>query len=331
MLNNIEFANPELLYLLLLLPLMGVWYWYKSSRSKAEVQLSSTQAFAHSRKSLRQYLYHLLPILRILSVGLLIVALARPQSTSSSKDITIEGIDIVMAVDISGSMLAEDLKPNRLEAAKDVAIDFIDGRPNDRVGLVVFAGETFTQVPLTTDHTVLKNLFAEVKSGMIEDGTALGDGLATAVSRLRDSKAISKVIIILTDGVNNAGAVDPVSAAEIAELYGIRIYAIGVGSQGTAPYPVQTAFGIRYQNMEVEIDEELLQKVADMTEGKYFRATSNTKLKSIYEEIDTLEKSKIDVTEFHKKSEEFWLLALVALLLFSLEIILRNTIFRTTP
>ncbi len=331
MLNNIEFANPEFFYLLLLLPLMGAWYWYKSRRSKAEVQLSSTQAFARNRKSLRQYLYHLLPVLRILSVGLLIVALARPQSTSSSQDITIEGIDIVMAIDISGSMLAEDLKPNRLEAAKDVAVDFIDGRPNDRVGLVVFAGETFTQVPLTTDHTVLKNMFAEVKSGMIEDGTALGDGLATAVSRLRDSKAISKVIIILTDGVNNAGAVDPLSAAEIAELYGIRIYAVGVGSRGTAPYPVQTAFGIRYQNMEVEIDEELLQKVADMTDGKYFRATSNNKLKSIYEEIDALEKSKIDVTEFHKKSEEFWLYAFFALLLFSLEIILRNTIFRTTP
>lgn len=331
MLKNLEFANPEYFYLLLVIPLMAVWYWYKNRRSKAEIQLSTTLPFAQTGISARQVLYHSLFALRILTVALLILALARPQTSSSSQDVTIEGIDIVMAIDISSSMLAEDLKPNRLEAAKNVAIDFIDGRPNDRVGLVVFAGETFTQVPLTTDHSVVKNLFKEIKSGMIEDGTAIGDGLATAVSRLRESKAISKVIIILTDGVNNAGAVDPVSAAEIAELYGIRIYAIGVGSMGTAPYPVQTPFGIRYQDMEVEIDEELLQNVVAMTEGKYFRATSNNKLKSIYNEIDELEKSKIDVTEFHKKSEEFYLFALLALLLFIIEILLKNTVFRTTP
>lgn len=331
MFNNIEFANPEFFYLLLVIPLMGLWYWYKNKRSKAEIQISSTLPFAQNGISLRQVLFHGLFILRILAVALLIVALARPQTSSSSQDVTIEGIDIVMAVDISSSMLAEDLKPNRLEAAKDVAISFIDGRPNDRVGLVVFAGETFTQVPLTTDHSVVKNLFEEIKSGMIEDGTAIGDGLATAVSRLRESKAISKVIIILTDGVNNAGAVDPVSAAEIAKLYGIRIYAIGVGSMGTAPYPVQTPFGIRYQDMEVEIDEDLLENVAEMTDGKYFRATSNSKLEDIYKEIDELEKSKIDVTEFHKKTEEFLPFALLALLLVILEILLKNTVFRTTP
>ncbi len=331
MLKNFEFANPEFFYLLLVIPLMGVWYWYKNKRSKAEIHISSTLPFAQTGLGAKQILYHSLFALRVLTVALLIVALARPQTSSSSQDVTIEGIDIVMAMDISSSMLAEDLKPNRLEAAKNVAIDFIGGRPNDRVGLVVFAGETFTQVPLTTDHTVVKNLFHEIKSGMIEDGTAIGDGLATAVSRLRESKAISKVIIILTDGVNNSGAVDPVSAAEIAELYGIRIYAIGVGSIGTAPYPVQTPFGIRYQDMEVEIDEDLLQNVAAMTDGKYFRATSNNKLESIYKEIDELEKSKIDVTEFHKKSEEFLPFALLALLLFALEIFLRNTVFRTTP
>jgi Ca-activated chloride channel family protein len=308
-----------------------VWYWYKNNHSKAEIQLSSTLPFAQSRKTFRQYSYHILFVLRIVAVALLIVALARPQTTSSSQDITIEGIDIVMAIDISSSMLAEDLKPNRLDAAKNVAGDFIDGRPNDRMGLVVFAGETFTQVPLTTDHDVLSHMFDEIKSGMIEDGTALGDGLATSVSRLRDSKAISKVIILLTDGVNNMGAVDPVSAAEIAKLYGIRIYTIGVGSMGMAPYPVQTAFGLRYQDMEVKIDEELLQEVAAMTEGKYFRATSNRKLEDIYEEIDALEKSKIDVTEFHKKSEEFTIFALLALLLFGLEILLKFTVFRTTP
>jgi Ca-activated chloride channel family protein len=331
MLNNIEFANPEYLYLLLVIPLMGLWYWLKIRRSKAEIQISGTGFFSGTHWSWRQWLYHTLFLFRILAIALLIVAIARPQSTSSSQDITIEGIDIVMAMDISSSMLAEDLKPNRLEAAKDVAIDFIKNRPNDRMGLVVFAGETFTQVPLTTDHQVLREMFDQLKSGMIEDGTALGDGLATAVTRLRDSKAISKVIILLTDGVNNMGAVDPLSAAEIAKLYGIRIYTIGVGSLGMAPYPVQTPFGMRYQNMEVKIDEELLQQVAAMTDGKYFRATSNQKLEDVYQEIDQLEKSKIDVTEFHKKSEEFYPLALLALVLFGLELLLKNTLFRSTP
>ncbi len=331
MLRNIEFANPEYLYLLVIIPLMIAWYWYKNNRSKAEIKISTTGPFSKSRKTIRQYLFHSTFIFRIIAIGLLIVALARPQSSSSSQDISIEGIDIVMAMDISSSMLAEDLKPNRLEAAKDVAEDFITGRPNDRVGLVVFAGETFTQVPLTTDHKVLKNMFIDVKSGMIEDGTALGDGLATAVTRLRDSKAISKVIILLTDGVNNMGALDPVSAAEIAKLYGIRIYTIGVGSEGMAPYPRQTPFGLQYQNIEVNIDEELLKEVALMTDGKYFRATSNRKLKDIYNEIDELEKSKIDVTEFHKKSEEFEIFVLFAMLFFVLEILLKNTVFKTTP
>jgi len=265
---------------------MIAWYWYKNNRSKPEIQISSTGSFAKSRKTIKLYMVHSTFVFRIFTIALLILALARPQSSSSSQDISIEGIDIVMAMDISSSMLAEDLKPNRLEAAKDVAEDFIKGRPNDRVGLVVFAGETFTQVPLTTDHQVLKNMFVDVKSGMIEDGTALGDGLATAVTRLRDSKAISKVIILLTDGVNNMGALDPVSAAEIAQLYGIRIYTIGVGSMGMAPYPRQTPFGVQYQNVEVNIDEDLLKEVARMTDGKYFRATSNRKLKDIYNEID---------------------------------------------
>ena len=331
MLNNIEFANPEYLYLLLVIPLMGILYWFKNRHSKAEIQISGTSFFARTRWSWRQWLYHTLFLLRIVAVALLIVAIARPQSTSSSQDITIEGIDIVMAMDISGSMLAEDLKPNRIEAAKKVAIDFIKNRPNDRMGLVVFAGETFTQVPLTTDHQVLKEMFGQLKSGMIEDGTALGDGLATAITRLRDSKAISKVIILLTDGVNNMGAVDPLSAAEIAKLYGLRVYTIGVGTIGVAPYPVQTPFGMRYQNMEVKIDDALLQQIAAMTDGKYFRATSNQKLEAVYQEIDQLEKSKIDVTEFHKKTEEFYPLALLALVLFGLEILLKNTLFRSTP
>ncbi len=331
MLKNIEFANPDLLYLLLILPVMGAWYWYKHSRSKAEIQISSVQPFAVAKPSVRQYLYHLLFAFRFLAVGLLIVALARPQSTSSRQNVTVEGIDIVLAQDISGSMLAEDLKPNRLEASKAVAEKFIDERPNDRIGLVVFAGEAFTQVPLTTDHKVLKDMLEKLKSGIIEDGTAIGDGLATSVARLEDSQAISKVIILLTDGVNNMGSVDPLSAAEIAKLYGIRIYTIGVGSYGTAPFPYKTPFGIQYQNVQVEIDEGLLKQVAELTDGKYFRASSNQKLTEIYNAIDKMEKSKIDVTEFHKKSEEFLPFALIALVLFALEILLRNTIFKTTP
>jgi len=331
LIREIEFANPEYFYLLLIIPLLAVWYYFKQFRGRADIQMSTTLPFANTKKTIRQYFYHVGFVIRVLAIALITIALARPQTSSSSQDVTIEGIDIVMSLDISGSMLAEDLKPNRLDAAKAVAIDFIQGRPNDRIGLVIFAGETFTQVPLTTDHKVLTNLFNQVKAGMIEDGTAIGDGLATAVSRLQNSKAISKVIILLTDGVNNMGAIDPVSAAEMAKLYGIRIYTIGIGSRGTAPYPVQTPFGIRYQNMEVEIDEELLKSIATMTDGNYYRATSNKALQEIYNEIDQLEKSKIDVTEFYKKSEEFYLFALLALILFTLEILLKFTVFRSTP
>jgi len=292
--NNIDFAYPYFLYFLLVIPLLILWYWFKYKKNNADIQVSTTESFENTPKSIRQYLFHGLFVLRILAIALLIIALARPQTSTSRKDITIEGIDIVMALDVSGSMLAQDLRPDRLEAAKDVAIDFILGRPNDRVGLVIFSGETFTQCPLTTDHAVIKNLFKDVKSGMIEDGTAIGDGLATAVNRLKDSKAISKVIILLTDGVNNMGSLDPLSAAEIAKIYGIRIYTIGVGTIGMAPYPVQTPFGLKYQDMEVNIDEDLLRQVAVMTNGKYFRATSNRKLKEIYKEIEIIKKAKID-------------------------------------
>ncbi|MDZ7741407.1 MAG: VWA domain-containing protein [Bacteroidota bacterium] len=326
-----EFANPEFFWLLLLIPVLITWYWFRHNSRNADIQLSTTSVFEETGKSLRQYAYHSLVVLRMLALALLIIALARPQSSSSTQNVSVEGIDIVMALDISSSMLAQDLKPDRLEAAKVVAQDFINGRPNDRVGLVVFSKETFTQVPLTTDHSVLKNIFTDIRSGILEDGTAIGDGLATAVNRLKESKAVSKVIILLTDGENNSGALDPISAAEIAKLYGIRIYTIGVGSRGTAPYPVPTAFGTRMQQIEVKIDEELLQQIADMTDGKYFRATSNQKLREIYDEIDQLEKSKIDVTEFTRKHEEFLVLALIALALFISEFILRNSIFKTLP
>jgi len=331
MLSNITFANPGFLYLLILVPIMAGWYIYRFRKNTASLQVSSTEVFENTPASIKQYFYHLLIVLRLLALSLLIVAMARPQSSSKRQNVSIEGIDIVMALDISSSMLAQDLKPNRLDAAKNVALQFFKGRPDDRIGLVVFAGEAFTQCPLTTDKSVIEEMMDDIHSGMIEDGTAIGDGLATAVNRLKESQAISKVIILLTDGQNNAGSLDPVSAAEIAKIYGIRIYTIGVGTYGYAPYPVQTPSGIQYQNMEVKIDEDLLKKVADMTDGKYFRADNNKKLEEIYQEIDKLEKSKIDVTEFQKKHEEFLPLALLALALLIMEILLRNSIFRSVP
>lgn len=331
MFSNIEFAYPGFLYLLLLVPLMIAWYWFRHNRSIPDLQVSGTEVFENSTRSFRHYLYHLLFVLRLVAVALLIIGLARPQSTTKRQNVSIEGIDIVLGLDISGSMLAQDLKPDRLEAAKNVSLDFFKGRPNDRIGLVVFSGEAFTQCPLTTDHVIIEDMMDDIKSGIIQDGTAIGDGLATAINRLKESQAVSKVIILLTDGQNNAGSIAPLSAAEIAKIYGIRIYTIGVGTMGVAPYPVQTPFGIQYQNMEVKIDEDLLKKVANMTDGKYFRATDNTKLKEVYQEIDQLEKSKIDVTEFRKRHEEFLRLAVIALILLALEGLMRFTLFRSLP
>jgi Ca-activated chloride channel homolog len=331
MFSNIEFANPGFLYLLALVPLMVAWYWFRRGKSIPSLQVSGTEVFEKTPKSIRHYLYHFMFIARAIAVALLIIALARPQTTTKRQDVSIEGIDIIVGLDISGSMLAQDLKPDRLEAAKNVSQDFFTGRPNDRIGLVVFAGEAFTQCPLTTDHLIIEDMLDDIKSGLIQDGTAIGDGLATAINRLKESQAISKVIILLTDGQNNAGSIAPLSAAEIAKIYGIRIYTIGVGTIGFAPYPVQTPFGIQYQSMEVKIDEDLLKKVADMTDGKYFRATDNTKLKEVYQEIDQLEKSKIDVTEFRKKHEEYRNLALFGFILLILELFSRLTIFRSIP
>jgi Ca-activated chloride channel family protein len=329
MFENIEFANPKLLWLLLLVPLVILWYVLRHKKQEASMQFSDTYGFAKLPKTWKSYLRHLLFALKMAALALLIVALARPQSSSTNSTSNIEGIDIVMAMDVSGSMLARDLKPDRLTAAKNVASDFVKGRPGDRMGLVIFSGESFTQVPLTTDHGVMLNMLAEMKNGLIDDGTAIGDGLATAISRLKDSEAVSKVVILLTDGMNNAGSVDPYTAAEIAKLYGIRVYTIGVGSYGTAPYPVQTPFGTQIQQMKVEIDEKLLSNMAGMTGGKYFRATSNQKLDEIYEEIDKLERSKIEVTEFRRLHEEFYPLVAWALALLLLEFLLRKTIFRT--
>jgi len=328
---GVRFANPEFFLLLLFVPVMIYWYWKKSKNQIVELQVPTVQVFHAVPRTWRQRFRHMLFVLRVLALACLAVALARPQSTSQGENVSTEGIDIVITNDISGSMLAEDFHPNRIEAAKNVALEFIDGRPNDRIGLVIFSGESFTQCPLTLDHAVLKNLLKEVKSGMIEDGTAIGMGIATAVSRLKDSKAKSRVTILLTDGVNNRGSIDPLTAAGIAQTFGIRVYTIGVGTNGMAPYPVQTPFGIQYQNIPAELDEQLLQKISDMTGGKYFRATDNRKLKEIYDEIDRLEKTKIEVTEFHHHKEEFYAAAMFAGFFLLFEMFLSQTVFRKIP
>jgi len=322
--NNYLFINSELFYLLIIPFVYTIWYFFKKRNINSEILFSNLGPLNKTR-TLKSKLRSLPQILNIIAICLLIIALARPQSSTNWEESTTEGIDIVLSMDISGSMLAEDLKPNRLEASKNVAVDFISKRVNDRIGLVIFSGESFTQCPLTTDHNVLINLFKDVKSGMVEDGTAIGMGLATAVNRLKDSDAISKVIILLTDGVNNKGVVAPFTAAEIAKKFGIRVYTIGVGSEGYAPYPFQTPFGIQYQDVEVQIDEETLQNIATVTDGKYFRATNNSKLKEIYKDIDKLEKSKIEITEFHKRSEEFSSFAIPAFLILLFGFILEKT------
>ncbi len=326
--RNIVFASPGYLYLLLLLPLMVFLYLIKYRKSSASIRVSSVEPFNLQGQTFRHILRHILFTFRVLTVGFIIIVLARPQATSSYQDVSTEGIDIILVLDISGSMLARDFKPDRLEAAKSVATEFISGRPYDRMGLVVFSGESFTQCPLTTDHAVLINLLREIQSGIIEDGTAIGEGLATAINRIKDAGGKSKVIILLTDGVNNRGIIAPITAAEIARTFGVRVYTIGVGTRGVAPYPVNTPFGVRFQNVPVEIDEEVLQKISDMTGGKYFRATDNEKLIQIYNEIDRMEKSRIDVRQFKVREEKFMLPALIAALIFLAELILRNTILK---
>ena len=326
--SNFTFYNPDYLYLLILVPLLWVWYFFRHKKQHTHIQISSFNGI--SIKSWKSWGRHFLFLIRTLAIGLLIVAFARPQSTASWEDMITEGIDIVLTLDISGSMLAQDLSPDRLEASKNVAMDFISGRSNDRIGLVIFSGESFTQCPLTTDHQVLQNLFKDVKSGMVEDGTAIGMGLATAVNRLKDSEAKSKVVILLTDGVNNQGSIAPMTAAEIAQQFNVRVYTIGVGTQGYAPYPFKTPFGTTvYQDVEVKIDEQTLQDIASATNGKYFRATTNQALQKIYQEIDQMERSKIEVKEYQNKKEEFLTFALISLLLLLLEFGLKHTVFKS--
>ncbi|MEN8118505.1 MAG: VWA domain-containing protein [Bacteroidota bacterium] len=331
MFEGLTFKNPELFYLLLVIVPMAAWYIFRQKRNTASIRISSTASVFKAPATIRHYLRHLVFVSLVVSIGFFVVVLARPQSSSNWENVTTEGIDIVIALDISSSMLAQDFHPDRLEAAKNVAMEFISGREYDRMGLVVFAGEAFTQCPLTTDRAVLLNLFKDIESGMIEDGTAIGNGLATAVARLKDSEAISRVVILLTDGENNRGEVAPVTAAEIAKTFGIRVYTVGVGSIGTAPYPVQTPYGVQLRDMPVKIDEETLQEISSLTDGKYFRATSNTKLEEIYKEIDALEKSKIEVHEFSRKSEEFLPFALLGALFLVVSLFLRVTIFRSIP
>jgi len=328
LIKGIEFANPGMFWLLLLIPLSVAWYVWKAKELQGHLNTSALRGFVVPGKSGKSGLRHLPLVLRQLALLFIIVALARPQSALSWQNSTTEGIDIVIASDISGSMLAEDFKPNRLEAGKEIAIDFIKERPDDRIGLVIFSGEAFTQCPLTIDHDVLINLFGAIKNGMVEDGTAIGMGLATAVNRLKDSEVKSKVVILLTDGSNNGGAIPPLTAADIAKQFGIRVYTVGIGTKGLAPYPVQTPMGVQYQKMPVDVDEGTLTKIAKTTGGKYFRATDNGKLKSIYEQIDRLEKAKIDVTQYHKKTECFFPLAVIALLLLLTEFLLKNTVLK---
>ena len=331
-----EFANKEYLFLLLLIIPYLIWYVMYRKKSEPTIRMSDTFAFKYAPKSWRVRLIPLQLLLRIATFTLLVLVLARPQTSNSWKNKSVEGIDIMLAMDVSTSMLAEDLKPNRIEAAKAVASEFIIGRPNDNIGLSIFAGEAFTQCPMTTDHTSLLTLLQNVRTdiaarGLISDGTAIGMGLANAVTRLKASKAKSKVVILLTDGSNNMGDISPMTAAEIAQSLGIRVYTIGVGTNKVAPYPMPVAGGVQYVNMPVEIDTKMLADIAAATEGDFYRATNTAELKKIYNEIDRLEKSKLNVKKFSKRYEAYQPFALAAAITLLLEILLRITVFRRIP
>ncbi len=330
--NDIQFAHPYYLWLLLLLPILLFWHLFFRKKNITSFNFSNTKPFEKTNRSWRQYLLNVPTVLRMLTLAFIIVAIARPQSSSRAQNVTTEGISIVLALDISESMLAEDFKPNRIEAAKKVAIDFIEGRPTDQIGLVVFKGESFSSCPITTDHGVLINLLRTINSDMLPTpGTAIGEGLATAIARVKDAKTKSRVVILLTDGVNNSGSIAPETAGEIAKTFGVRVYSVGVGTNGFAPTPMKTPFGVQYQNVPVQIDEDMLRKVSKETDGIYYRATNNKKLRDIYAQIDKLEKTKVEVTEFRRYSEEYWPLAVVAGILFLLEFILRYLVLKKIP
>lgn len=321
MFHDFSFAHPWMLLLLAVVPLMVVWYVMRHKRIKAPIHIASTEMFGTQTRSWRQTCYHLRFALRCFAVTMLVICLARPQSRLSLEEMEVEGIDIVLAIDVSGSMKAEDFKPNRLEAAKEVALHFIEGRQNDRIALVEFAGEAFTQTPLTIDHPVLNSQLKSMRTGLLEDGTAIGDGLATAINRIKDSKAVSKVIILLTDGVNNRGAIDPETAAELAKEYGIRLYTIGVGKKGEVLF--HDDHGIPFY-AQVDIDEPLLTRMAELTEGgHYYRATDKNTLNDIFAQIDKIEKTRIDVTQYKQDKDEYPLFLIIALMALGLEMLLR--------
>lgn len=332
-----EFANREYLLLLLLAIPYIIWYVMYRKKSEPTIRMADTYAFRYAPKSWRVRLMPLQMLLRLATFALIVIVLARPQTQNSWKNKTVEGIDIMLAIDVSTSMLAEDLRPNRIDAAKEVAAEFISGRPNDNIGLSIFAGEAFTQCPMTTDHSSLLSLLQNVRTdiaqrGLIEDGTAIGMGLANAVGRLKDSKAKSRVVILLTDGSNNRGDISPMTAAEIARSMGIRVYTVGVGTNGSARYPYpMPGGGVQYVNMPVEIDTKTLKDIANATDGKFYRATNTRELHGIYQEIDKLEKTKLSVTQYSKRYEAYQGFALVAVLTLFLEILLRITLFRRIP
>ncbi|WP_066758328.1 vWA domain-containing protein [Crocinitomix algicola] len=331
------FVHKELFWLFLILPILFIWNWKKEKITGEfqRINLSSLDGFKSESINWIALFKHLNFTLFLVGIGFVILALARPHDEKDIEEYkkkNIEGIDIVLAMDVSGSMLAEDFKPNRLESAKKVAADFIEERPSDRIGLVLYEGEAYTKIPLTTDHNLLKHALEEVETGMVAQGTAIGTGLVTAINRLQNSDAKSKVIILLTDGVNNSGEVDPITAAQIAKEYGIRVYTIGIGKEGLAPYPVQSVFGTVMQNIEVNIDEALLENIAEITGTKYFRAQNQDELKEIYEEIDVLEKSKVRVLEFKTDPpEKFYALLIWGLILIGLHKIIANTALKSIP
>ena len=323
------FEYPKLLWLLVVPALLVLHYIYlELAQRHPHLRVSTSIPWLVKKTTLASSIRHIPFVLRILALSLIVVAIARPRSSEVIEKIDAEGIDIVLAMDVSTSMLARDFTPDRISASKDIAIEFITQRPTDRMGIVVFAGESYTQCPLTTDRAALINMMKEVETGLIDDGTAIGNGLATAIARMKDSDAKSRVVILLTDGVNNSGEVSPQMAVEIAKTYGIRVYTIGVGREGMAPYPVMTPWGVEVRNLEVEIDEDLLKQIADETGGRYFRANDNTKLAEIYDEINQMEKARTTVDSFPIYKELFGKYALLALLLILAELVLNWFVIR---
>ena len=327
--KHLSFAYPAFFALLILLPLMIWWQLRSKKEDNPALRLTTLGGLNPEQAGFKARFRPALFVLRVITLVALTIALARPQSSNTTENIDSEGIDIVLAIDVSGSMVAEDFKPNRYEAAKAAALKFVDARPTDRIGLVIFSGESFTMCPITIDHNVLKEQIAQIHNGMIVDGTSIGMGLATSVDRLRNAKGKSKVIILMTDGVNNMGKIDPVTALEIAKAYKVRVYTIGIGTMGQAIMPVQTPMGVQKQMVPVEIDEPLLKKIATETSGKYFRATNNQSLTGIYSDIDKLEKTRIDITSYKHHAELFFPFALIAVLCLALEMLLRYTVFRS--